>query len=442
LHKYSHRPALDALPTKLVEPAMSSASRLALILSAALSGCAIVTSERITGDPPSAVRQGLPYMLPKAVLPIDLVDSGGSLRIDLKMPVMVGDPDYAYALNPVINAFSSDILRLAVDPKTGLLTSIDLDSTDKTGEVLKQILVTRGVRAESAEAAGGEQVLFSGFLDPGVNDATVNAQLNQAVQLHLAAKRAGCVGAAADTEVCKSYSALALRSANTPVVTVSAQAVRFVPAASASQNFRSATSSAVEAPECGKGICHRGVRPHEITITLFGQSQSTIAQLPNGAPVMSLPLSAQPFVQVKHKVTFVDGMVQGYDADRPSSALAIVSWPLDVYKAILTATSELLQLKIDTSQKQTAWSQEQLDAAKKLKEIAEEMDTLRQPKPESALFAPKRSGGSLSMLSVSTAPARTTALPREAAAASAAASTAPSGVISGGSDGTQPNKRR
>jgi hypothetical protein len=417
---------------------MSSASRVALILSAALSGCAIVTSERITGDPPGAVRQGLPYMLPKAVLPIDLVDSGGSLRIDLKAPVMVGDPDYAYALNPVINAFSSDILKLAVDPKTGLLTSLDLDSTDKTGEVLKQILVTRGARAESAAASAGEQVLFSGFLDPGVNDANVNAQLNQAVQLHLATKRAGCVGAAADTEVCKTYSTLALRSANTPIVSVSAQAVRFVPAASAAsaaQNFRSVTSPVVEAPECGKGICHRGVRPHEITITLFGQSQSTIAQLPNGAPVMSLPLSAQPFVQVKHKVTFVDGMVQGYDADRPSSALAIVSWPLDVYKAILTATSELLQLKIDTSQKQTAWSQEQLDAAKKLKEITEEMDKLRQPKQESALFAPKRSGGSLSMLSVSTAPARAVSLLPDAAAAATGASA--SGVVSGGSDGAK-----
>lgn len=405
---------------------------VASILGAMLAGCAIVTSERIPLDkPPLVLQEGLQYMLPKAVLPVEVVDSGGSLRVDLKSPVIVGDPAYAYALNPVANAFSADILKLAVDPKTGLLSSVDLDSTDKTGEILKQVFVTRGLRAESADVPAGDQLIFSGFLDPGVNTVAFNQQLDTVVRRYIQSKKAGCSGSLADAEACKAYAALAVPEGSAAYISVSATPLGTVVATQAAVD-----TPAESAPACGKGICHRGVRPYAITISLLGLTQTTIAQLPNGGAVLSLPLSGQPFVQVKHKLVFVDGMVQGYDSERPSSALAIVSWPLDVYKAVLTATSELLQLKIDTSQKQTAWSQEQLDAATKLKDIADQLEKLRQPQQESATFVSTRSNARSDLLSLRIGvPQRAKVLPSAVPNSPGAGAGA---AISGGSDGQLP----
>ena len=112
----------------------------------ALVGCAIVSTERVgmSAELGGAGSAGVPYMLPKALLPVELVASGGAIRIDVLEPVFVGDPDHLYVLRYGANPFSNDSVKIEVDPKTSLLKAVTLESKDETGDVLK-----KGDRARS-----------------------------------------------------------------------------------------------------------------------------------------------------------------------------------------------------------------------------------------------------------------------------------------------------
>ena len=113
-------------------------------------------------------------------------------------------------------------------------------------------------------------------------------------------------------------------------------------------------------------------------------SRSIVMLLPNKAPAVSLPLDGKPFVTVKHTVALRNGVVEKYEVDKPSSALAIVSWPLDVYDAVVTTTAKIIQLKIDTSNKMIAGQEQTALEAEKLKAVEARLKKLADPQPESA----------------------------------------------------------
>jgi hypothetical protein len=121
--------------------------------------------------------------------------------------------------------------------------------------------------------------------------------------------------------------------------------------------------------------------------------------LPNQAPAIALSLDRAPFVKTEHTVEFqATGTLKSVDTKRPSSALQLVSWPLDVYKAVLSATSELITLRIGAKDNEVKLAQKDLDTAKELKRLADEMDEFNKNKsrPESA----PASAGSRALLSI------------------------------------------
>ena len=99
---------------------------------------------------------------------------------------------------------------------------------------------------------------------------------------------------------------------------------------------------------------------------------------------MALPLLRHAFVKTKHTVGLRNGMIESYTIDKPSSALALVSWPIDVYDALVSTTAKIVQLKIDTSRSAISLEEQQLAEAKRRKEIAQEIAKLKEAKPESA----------------------------------------------------------
>src|SRR5690606_3158245 len=60
----------------------------------------------------------------------------------------------------------------------------------------------------------------------------------------------------------------------------------------------------------------------------------------------------------------------------PSSALAIVSWPLAVYDEIVTITSKIIQLKIDTSKNEVKLQEQLFAEAEKRKELDDKLKAL------------------------------------------------------------------
>ena len=87
-------------------------------------------------------------MLPKALLPVELVDVGNALELRVGSPVVVGDTAHTYALQRSGNVFTTDNVTVTVDPSTGLLTAIDVKSDDKTIPAIVKLISARKAEAD------------------------------------------------------------------------------------------------------------------------------------------------------------------------------------------------------------------------------------------------------------------------------------------------------
>src|SRR6185436_15720311 len=74
-----------------------------------LAGCSIVSSHE-TDLAQNARRTGVLYMLPKALVQIQITDTDGNLAATLFNPVMVGDTSASYMLSYDASALSDDTL--------------------------------------------------------------------------------------------------------------------------------------------------------------------------------------------------------------------------------------------------------------------------------------------------------------------------------------------
>ncbi len=407
-----------------------------LALALATSGCAIVNTVPVGKTGEASGSAGVPYMLPKALLPVELVVNGAAIRIDVLEPVFVGDPDHVYLLRHNASPFSSDDIKLEVDPKTSLLKSVTLESKDETGEVLKKLIAST-LRAESA-TGGNETVALQTLVDPDDDQSISSAStaLSTAVTAHLARQDAACgppptPPAQADA-TCQQIRAL--RQGGQPDARIGVALMATKATGRRLADVR---------PDDTSGIYHRASLPYRVDLSLFGQSRSTVVLLPNKGPTLSLPLNGQAFVTVKHTVALRNGVVEKYETTKPSAALALVSWPLDVYDAVVSTTAKLIQLKIDTSRNALSLQQQVVDEAEKRKALEDRLAAIQNPKAESATLIGM--GGANKLLTVGTG-TPPTALPAEAKSGAAtqpkkddtAKLPVPQPIVILGSDGKPP----
>ena len=360
---------------------------------AALGGCAIVQS---TPSSSAAAPVGMTYLLPKALLPVELVEtSAGALMLRVKAGELVGDPKQRYFLHAPPNAFSSDDVKIEVDPVTGLLKQVTATSEDQSLASLKDLIsAARGIRRAEA-ASEGDTVLYAGLFDPdgdvdpdaATRNARTLAALNSALQAHVSQWQVDCtpVGNPAkhDTTKCddgklRSVNRLLPAGVNTVAgITLNASPLQSAVAA-ATRDAGGATAQAQPVADCSVGLCHRAVQPFQIDLAIPGVfAQSAVVLLPNQGQVVALPLDRAAFVKTEHTVILNNGIVQSHHAKRPSSATQLVKWPLEVYEAIITTTSKLIQLRIGANDKDVAKAQSELETAKELKRIADELEALK-----------------------------------------------------------------
>lgn len=377
-----------------------AAAPLALAAAVLSSGCAVVqSSHERTAD----VRRGMVYMLPKALLPVELVEADGVLMVRVKPAQLIGDPTQRYLVSHGANAFSSDDVKIEVDPATGLLSKITATAEDQSLAALGELVKAGAVRKAESGTAGSEVVLFSGLLDPDAGygpdqpNGRLTAGLEQALLARLQARASACEGSTDDA--CKEAARLqgpllaAARAGQALVV------VRATPLKDDAGSGRPAAPAATqaEAPSapCDQGVCHRALQPFVVELAIRGvQQQSTLVLLPNGGAPIALPLDRAPFVKTEYTVEFDRGQLQSVHTVKPSSALALVKWPLDIYQSVLEATATLIQLRIGANTKEVELAQSQLDMAKELKRIREEMEKLNAEggtaQPASLVGGPRR----------------------------------------------------
>ena len=122
--------------------------------------------------------------------------------------------------------------------------------------------------------------------------------------------------------------------------------------------------------------------------------------------MMALPLRRHALVEVQHTATLNNGMLQKYQTTKPSSALALVSWPLGVYDAIVKTTAQIFQLKIDTSRQSNDLRQELLKEEKRRIALEQELKALQEgPKEESARLIGRGDSNVLLSVGTSSSPA-------------------------------------
>lgn len=350
-------------------------------LVAAISGCTVVSSEKIVSTDSNI---GMHYMLPRSNIVYQIVDSGnGELQLNILNPLMMGDPDHSYALRYLSGPTSTDHIKIEVDPKTSLLKTVEIESKDETGDILKKFASTV-IRAESSEGDQGV-IIYEGVIAPtcrtlskGVNFAPAH----EAIKQYLSNKVQICTneenGKNPPTKdvVCSSYRRLSTLAHSTAAN--ASPEIAVIPLNNSEENKKTQSSEV-------SGIFYRGVVPLAVKASFLGKTRESVVLLPDCGPIMSLPLEGQPFVKVKHSLILKDGILQSYEADKPSSALAIVSWPLDVYDAIVETTSKLIQLKIDTSRKSIELERQLLEEKKARTDIGDQLKKLNEgTKPEAA----------------------------------------------------------
>lgn len=319
-----------------------------------LFACAIVSSV-----PAGNGGVGIAYMLPRALLPVELVHDGSAFELRVTQPVLVGDAQHSYVLQRSGNIFSSDNVTISVNPATGVLSALDVKSTEQTLPAI--VTLSSGLKAEAADVVTTVMV-FRGLFDPGWDDAAVN-HFNQRLGLaatdyaaRLAAER-NCKATGA-AEPCPSLLVVTQAAEAAASAASAASAAEAVAAAVDARGFAITVEGGAGATrtqaDCSAGFCYRINMPHVVTVRGPGTSNSAVFGLPNRSPSFVMPLERWAFVKTSHDVKLEEGVFKSITTDRPSSALAVAAAPLDVASAALSAVGELVQLKFDLSGKEKA----------------------------------------------------------------------------------------
>jgi hypothetical protein len=96
--------------------------------------------------------------------------------------------------------------------------------------------------------------------------------------------------------------------------------------------------------------------------TSVSDIQSFVAVFPDSSQTFILPSVAGPFTTSTSNFVFENGMPSQYTLDRPSEINAALSIPLDIAKAIISAPTELVKLKLDYSSQANALTKAETDA--------------------------------------------------------------------------------
>lgn len=315
-----------------------------LLLSVLLSACGGVTSRTDLGG------AGVVYHLPRGVIDIELkapkATPTSDFVVEIAGPHLVPDTAFRYRVSYAKDFFSDEDLVVETTP-TGLLKNVSFESDDKTDEFVAKLgelgievfkaatFTPFGIAVPETEYV----TLYRARVDP--MDAAALAAASAAIK----SKTSGLYDVG-----------FVLRDIDRkPVTRPSA-----LPAASA----------------CAASICYRPAGSYMLTVTEGGvDTQGVGLVLPDPTRIVGLTIERAAFVKTVTRMTFDGGVPSKLEVNKPNSALPIVEAPLSIAKSLTSLPAELLQLKIDLTEKETtALSKEKLkvEAAQDLQKTVAE----------------------------------------------------------------------
>ncbi|WP_135289682.1 hypothetical protein [Pseudomonas kairouanensis] len=358
----------------------ATATAFALVLTLTACGSIVKSSSKSPGS------SGVAYMLPKALLPVELTERSGAFTLSVKEPLVTGDPTKQFVLERSANPFSSDNVQVTVGANTGLLQAVKVESTDQSLSTIVKLV--SAIRAEAADTGAAPNLVYRGLLDPSEGVKTLNVDLNRAAIGYLRTRQALSCSTPDSTE-CTAVRQLA-QVVNGRAFGVELNAASATPA-----------STSGEAVNCNVGLCYRQNLPYILKLTgPNGESNTALALLPNSSPTYVLPVERWAFVKSTHDIKLQDGVLQSVTTDRPSSALAVASAPVDAAKAVFGAVGEVLQLKIDLSGKETALANAKIAEINAKSDLDKALLAKNGAKAEAVLFGSGTNSSALATLTV------------------------------------------
>lgn len=283
-------------------------------------------------------------------------------------PEIVADTNYLMALNHVSNAFGSDEIKFIVNTK-GLLETAEVVAEDRTVEVIsrlaeapEQILGMKAFRAdrtkESKPAESKREVVIKEF----------SAEFTSKV-----------------SDISKEPSTITW---SLPIVSERDNSDELI---LLNAGFKLSTVDEIPPPLSLKQIFQKEVEEENNRSVVPGiltrpQKSLSLKIDPDWNPVNSselhsvdlsvidvnriiiVPIRRVPFVKRVDKVAIKDGMVLSHEITNPSSFEGFVSIPVKIAKAIVSIPAQLIQFKIDTTQKSTGWEAAKLSYEKSMRD--------------------------------------------------------------------------
>ncbi len=295
------------------------------------------------------------YMLPKAVVPIQLKEKDGRFKIVAQTPKYHGDPRHLYYLAYRPSVLASDELEATVEAN-GLLKTVNMTADDKTGQVLIDLAKSLGslsTFAKENNLVDGMDIIDSVDVDPSDPDLVHTAEkaLTGALRHRIRDRlRVTCNStSASDAPLCDEYQAL---NENRPTVKLG-----FFPQYDSYQEHE---------PDCTIGVCFRLPIPYRITagVSVGGDAtvSSAIVALPNDGPIIATDFSRALFVQKVTNASFTNGVLTSLSVTKPSEAAGAVALPSQIIAAFFSGITE-------TFGNRNAALQARISYAEKLKEF-------------------------------------------------------------------------
>ncbi|HEY4417052.1 MAG TPA: hypothetical protein VGO57_15285 [Verrucomicrobiae bacterium] len=276
-------------------------------------------------------REGTLYCLPKGYIHIvaDLqtqtaTNAGAakkpSYKISTLESVLMPDIAHAYLLDPKASAWAHD--RFGIGVANGLLTSINSSNVDQTSQVLVKI-----------GALAGDILYLSGGGGKGPATAPPTNTLPEHIDLYSDASELRDITNILSDEVL--------------------HAARLKVTVTRSSLYASGTDDETGlwnlSADAGEGLFYRPLLPCQVKIDdgNNGNEESAVVMLPDFSPIFKLVPRRTPMATASTSITFDRGCPIGFTYDRESPALGWAELPLDIIKAVLSAPTDLIQLKFN-----------------------------------------------------------------------------------------------
>lgn len=297
------------------------------------------------------------------------VEAAFTVTVEMALQAPTADPRAGYRMNPNHSIFRDDNHNLTLSSE-GLVTSADTVAVDRTGEVVVELATFAGAMfapGPKGLAGFGESSSYFKAMDQEKRPVTRKPRdcrftpmsvtglvdLTDSGQVYRLNEQIACLGArinVREDEPIRGIAPGAQRSERVPVDGIA---------------YRTPVSVHVDILRCEQRIADCVASDPEGN-PLWATGQTVALSLPQAGPTSYVRQNSGFGTRSRYGLTFKDGILQGYQSERPSEALQVASLPMKVVDGVFTGISKIISLRTGVNEKTKAYigSQTGIEQAK------------------------------------------------------------------------------